>query len=122
MFSEVEFEYVLCVGISICYWWGDGVLDKCVENFIGVLDCLCNGCCWSNVFCGYCDVYWGLVLVMSFVVNLFGLYDINGNVFEWVVDCWYDSYLCVLCDGSVWINLGCSVYVVCGGFWGSVFD
>jgi formylglycine-generating enzyme required for sulfatase activity len=60
--------------------------------------------------------------VKSFQPNPFGLYDINGNVSEWVADCWHDSYLRAPRDGSAWINPGCSAHVVRGGSWGSAPD
>ena len=56
---------------------------------------------------------------MSYAPNPFGLYDINGNVSEWVQDCWHDSYLRARRDGGAWVNPGCSVRVVRGGSWGS---
>jgi len=30
-----------------------------------------------------------------------GLYDMMGNAFEWVADCWSENYLGALADGSV---------------------
>lgn len=50
--------------------------------------------------------------------NSFGLYDMSGNVAEWVEDCKHDSYIGAPSDGRAWIH-GC-VYkgrVVRGGSW-----
>jgi formylglycine-generating enzyme required for sulfatase activity len=120
--SEAEFEYALRAGTTTRYWWGDGTPDKRVENLTGALDRSRNGRRWSNAFRGYRDAYWGPAPVMSFMANPFGLYDINGNVSEWVADCWHDSYLRAPRDGSAWINPGCSAHVVRGGSWGSAPD
>lgn len=120
--SEAEFEYALRGGTTTLYWWGDGTPDKRVENLTGALDRSRNGRRWSNAFRGYRDGYWGPAPVMSFLPNPFGLYDINGNVSEWVDDCWHDSYLRAPRDGSAWINPGCSAHVVRGGSWGSAPD
>lgn len=120
--SEAEFEYALRGGTTTRYWWGDGTPKSKVENLTGALDRSPSGRRWSNAFRGYGDGYWGPAPVMSFEANPFGLYDIDGNVSEWVDDCWHDNYIRAPVDGSAWVNPGCSVRVVRGGSWGSSPD
>ena len=117
--SEAEFEYALRGGTTTRYWWGNGTPDRKVENLTGSGDRSRSGRSWSNAFHGYRDGYWGPAPVMSFVANPFGLYDIDGNVSEWVADCWHDNYIRAPDDGSAWINPGCSAHVLRGGSWGS---
>jgi len=117
--SEAEFEYALRGGTGSRYWWGDGTPQSKVENLTGSGDRSPSGRRWSNAFQGYRDGYWGPAPVMSFAPNPFGLYDIDGNVSEWVQDCWHDSYLRAPRDGSAWVNPGCGSRVVRGGSWGS---
>ena len=58
------------------------------------------------------------VPVGSFPANGFGLHDMHGNVWEWVEDCWHDSYASAPADGSVWTSGGdCSLRVLRGGSW-----
>jgi formylglycine-generating enzyme required for sulfatase activity len=50
--------------------------------------------------------------------NSFGLYDMHGNVWEWVEDDWHESYQHAPLDGSAWIDdpRG-SARVIRGGGW-----
>ena len=55
----------------------------------------------------------------SYPPNGFGLYDVLGNVWEWVEDCWNRSYRGAPQDGSVWESGDCSQRVNRGGSWHS---
>lgn len=51
--------------------------------------------------------------------NAFGLFDMHGNVWEWVADCWHDNYHGAPLDGSAWVK-GCDEdnrRVLRGGSW-----
>ena len=117
--SEAEFEYALRAGTTSPYWWGSGTPSSAVENLPGTKDSSPTGRKWNNAFADYGDGHWGPAPVMSFKPNAFGLYDMGGNVSEWVADCWHDNYTRALHNGNPWINPGCAVRVVRGGSWGS---
>jgi formylglycine-generating enzyme required for sulfatase activity len=52
--------------------------------------------------------------------NAFGLYDMHGNVWEWVEDDWHTSYTGAPNDGSAWIDTPRGPgRVVRGGAWSS---
>src|SRR5262249_32633872 len=56
------------------------------------------------------------VEVGSFPPNSFGLYDMAGNVWEWVEDCWNPSHAGAPSDGSQRSG-DCTRRVVKGGAW-----
>ena len=56
--------------------------------------------------------------VKTFAPNTFGLHDMHGNVYEWVEDCWHDSYRGAPNDGAAWTAGGdCGRRVLRGGSW-----
>lgn len=57
--------------------------------------------------------------VGSYPPNAFGVYDMHGNVYEWVADCWHDSYEGAPVDGSAWIDdEQCRLVQIRGNDWG----
>ena len=52
--------------------------------------------------------------------NGYGLYDMSGNVDEWVEDCYHDSYAGAPGDGSAWTEGDCGRRVLRGGSWSNV--
>ncbi|MCB1194538.1 MAG: formylglycine-generating enzyme family protein, partial [Leptospiraceae bacterium] len=52
------------------------------------------------------------------MANELGLYDMSGNVWEWVEDQWHDNYKGAPTDGTVWVNQDADAgRVVRGGGW-----
>ncbi len=54
--------------------------------------------------------------------NPWGLYDIYGNVWEWVQDCWHDDYTGAPEDSRAWGGGDCSQRVLRGGGWANRAD
>ncbi len=117
--SEAQFEYAMRAGSVGPYWWGPGTPVQKVENLAGSLDRSFNGRRWDESFKGYGDGYWGPAPVMHFLPNPWGLFDMDGNVSEWIEDCWHENYVRAPVNGSAWINPGCVQRVVRGGSWAS---
>ena len=102
LLSESEWEYVARAGTGTRYWWGDEV-GRGRSN--------CNGC-------GDRQTGKRTSPVGSFSANGFGLYDVHGNVLEWVEDCWHRGYVGAPNDGSVWTTgANCGYRVLRGGSW-----
>jgi formylglycine-generating enzyme required for sulfatase activity len=57
--------------------------------------------------------------VGSFQPNAFGLYDMHGNVWEWVEDCYQDSYKNAPTNGSARLSAYCHSHAIRGGSWRS---
>lgn len=49
--------------------------------------------------------------------NAFGLHDMYGNVWEWVEDCYHDSYIGAPTNGTAWEEADCKKRVLRGGSW-----
>ncbi len=101
LLSESEWEYVARAGSSTAYSWG---------SQIGSGRANCDGCGsqWDNS---------QTAPVGSFSPNAFGLHDMHGNVWEWVQDCWNESYNGGPSDGSAWQSGNCFRRVLRGGSW-----
>ena len=120
--SEAEFEYVLRAGTRTAFPWGSAKPARVVGNLTGDGDLSQTGRKWSNAIPGYRDAFWGPAPVRNFKAEGFGTFDIIGNVSEWTLDCWHDSYQRAPMDGSAWVNPGCPRRVVRGASWGSSLD
>ena len=53
----------------------------------------------------------------SFRPNAFGLFDMHGNVWQWVEDCYRDTYEGAPGDGRAWTEGKCDTRVLRGGSW-----
>jgi formylglycine-generating enzyme required for sulfatase activity len=74
----------------------------------------------GNANCRGCGSQWDnqqTAPVGSFKQNAFGLYDMVGNVSQWVEDCYHENYDQAPSDGSAWTTGDCNFRVVRGGSW-----
>ena len=106
--SEAEWEYAARADTETVYSWG---------NKRGRRQANCSGCRCAS-YCGNRTAPVG-----SFPPNPFGLHDMHGNVWEWVGDCWNESYVGAPEHGGAWLSGNCDRRVLRGGSWdiGPVF-
>jgi len=99
--TEAEWEYAVRAGTTTKYWWGEQMRK-------GMANCK---------DCG--DPYHKEApeAVGTFAANPNGLHDMNGSVWEWVSDCWHNSYQGAPNDGRAWDAPACNMRVIRGGSW-----
>ncbi|MBN3788831.1 SUMF1/EgtB/PvdO family nonheme iron enzyme [Burkholderia sp. Ac-20353] len=99
--TEAEWEFAARGGTATRYWWGNEMRA-------------------GNANCKDCGPPWHAEApdnVGSFAANPFGFYDMAGGVWEWVSDCWHNSYKNAPADGHSWDEPNCQVRVIRGGSW-----
>jgi formylglycine-generating enzyme required for sulfatase activity len=77
LLTEAEYEFATRAGTQTAYPWGDA---------IGLNNANCNGCGGQRYNGQFAPVG-------SFPPNNFGLYDMVGNTWEWVEDCYTENYV-----------------------------
>ena len=99
--SEAEWEYAARAGTTTKYSWGDA---------IGRNRANCNGCGsrWDDK---------SPAPVGSFEANAFGLYDMHGNMSEWVADCYRGDYAEAPTDGGAQTGGFCGMRILRSGAW-----
>ena len=68
-------------------------------------------------FSGECGDKNSTAPVKSFSPSAFGLYDMHGNVYEWVQDCWHSNYDGAPLGQQPWEMDDCEKRVTRGGSW-----
>jgi formylglycine-generating enzyme required for sulfatase activity len=102
LLTEAEWEYAARAGANTPYSWGKDPATG---------DANCDGCGspWDRK---------QTAPVGSFKPNAFGLFDVHGNVWEWVEDSWHDTYGGAPSDGSARLeSADPSLRVARGGSW-----
>ncbi len=107
--TEAEWEYAARAGKATRYSWGNAPSGEHAngDDVVG----------WPE------DGYKNQTApAASFKANPWGLYDMHGNVSEWVEDCRHSNYTGAPSDGSAWLEANggdCRLRGIRGGSWRS---
>ena len=103
LLTEAEWEYAARAGKTTARYWGDA---------IGKGNANCDGCGsrWDNKSTSPAG---------SFAPNPFGLYDMLGNAYQWVEDCYHGNYAGAPGDAAAWDSGARTIRVSRGGSWNS---
>lgn len=106
LLTEAEREYAARAGSRTAYWFGDRISTRQAN--------INNNPAMNGSPLGRQST----LPANSFKPNPFGLYNVHGNVWEWVADCYHDRYTGAPADGSAWTR-DCSSQdrVLRGGSW-----
>ena len=117
LLSGSEWEYVARGGTETARYWGESETEQCgcANGADRKLKKQYSG--WPFLAADWDDGHKYTSPVGSYKKNQYGLYDVLGNVWEWVKDCWNDSYRGVPADGSAWKSRECDRRVLRGGSW-----
>ncbi|MBJ7539493.1 SUMF1/EgtB/PvdO family nonheme iron enzyme [Marinomonas transparens] len=99
--TEIEWEYSARANSDTSFWYGNNVKP-------GYSVCDSCGSQWDGV---------STAPVGSQASNPLGLFDMHGNVAEWVEDCYHDNYEGAPSKNQVWLADSCESRVLRGGSW-----
>ncbi|CAN5423546.1 formylglycine-generating enzyme family protein [soil metagenome] len=107
--TEAEWEYAARAGSTSAYPWG-ATASHAFANYGA------DNCCSPRA--DGADRWLFTAPVASFAANRFGLFDMHGNAWQWVEDCYSDDYSGAPADGSAVPVPSCARHVLRGGTWG----
>jgi formylglycine-generating enzyme required for sulfatase activity len=116
--SEAEWEYAARAGTDTVYHWGEdpsrlcenanGADTRALEHYPGFSVNQCD------------DGFVRTSPVGTYPANPWGIQDLYGNVWEWVEDCWNDSYNDAPTNGGAWQTGDCARRGFRGGGYGDI--
>jgi sulfatase modifying factor 1 len=116
--TEAEWEYAARAGTKTTYSFGNDETALCAYGRFADLD---SPFAWRGSCRGEAVTY-GTIPVGKLKPNPWGIFDMHGNAWEWVEDCWTSHASEIPTDGSAFLRPGnCEMGVVRGGNWAAPF-
>jgi len=114
--TESEWEYAARAGTNTRYSFGNDETELCAYARFADLGSQFG---WHDA-CRSKTVAYGTVPVGSLRPNPWGIFDMHGNAWEWVADCWTPNAAEIPTNGSAFTRLnGCEEAVIRGGSFAS---
>jgi formylglycine-generating enzyme required for sulfatase activity len=114
--TEAEWEYAARAGTKTSYSFGDDETALCAYAKFADLGSRFG---WHDA-CRSETVAYGPSPVGSLRPNPWGIFDMHGNAWEWVKDCWTPNALEIPTDGSAFTQRsGCEEGITRGGSFAS---
>ena len=118
--SEAEWEYAARAGSNSKRYMGENSSALCSHANAADRRALKD---YPGFAVNNCDDgYTRTAPVASYTASPWGLYDVYGNVWEWVEDCWQPSYRGAPVDGTAHAGGDCSRRGFRGGGYGDIPD
>lgn len=117
--TEAKWEYATRANTTTDYHFGNKKTDICFyANSYDEVGSEVNKYGWGNSPCN--DGEAKTAKVGQYKANPYGIYDMNGNVWEWVDDCWKSGYHDAPSNGEAYKSDECDYRVTRGGSWYNV--
>jgi formylglycine-generating enzyme required for sulfatase activity len=128
LLTEAEWEYAARAGTTTAYFFGDDANDICrYGNGADQTARQQNAVSPQYPAAPCSDGYAYTSPVGSFPPNGFGLHDVHGDAWQWLEDCYHDTYgyyvksmkvqTAAPSDGSAWLSGSCTHRVLRGASW-----
>ena len=114
--TEAEWEYAARAGTTTTWFWGNKLEDGCPYANIRDLTYKTKHFDVDEAIVGCEDGFDETAPGGSLQPNPFGLFDMIGNVFQWMEDC-YGDYANAPTDGSAAESDNCKNRIIRGGSW-----
>jgi len=125
--SEAEWEYVAKGGQETKFYFGDDAEQTQICEFDNVSDKTAEqyaqkdyGATYNGFMGGttQCDDQSGYASIVGmYKANPYGVFDLHGNVIEYIKDCYHENYTGAPSDGSAWVTEKCEARVFRGSAW-----